>query len=178
MAELGTASSGDLREQQQAISAVMRAVARGQGLQPVMDEIIEAATRLCHGEYGSLHLLEGNELPALSHSGSSHHWDYDQEHAHLLDRTTMVGRAAVTRDVVHIPDIDADPEYAYSGPRTFRVGLGVPILFEDDLIGAMGIIRRSPEPFADEHIELVKTFADQAALAITNARLSTPSSIS
>ncbi len=136
-----------------------------------MDEIIEAATRLCHGEYGSLHLLEGNELPALSHSGSSHHWDYDQEHAHLLDRTTMVGRAAVTREVVHIRDIDADPEYAYSGPRTFRVGLGVPILFEDDLIGAMGIIRRSPEPFADEHIELVKTFADQAAIAITNARL-------
>ena len=136
-----------------------------------MDEIIEAATRLCHGEYGSLHLLEGNELPALSHSGSSHHWDYDQEHAHVLDRSTMVGRAAVTREVVHIPDIDADPEYAYSGPRTFRVGLGVPILFEDDLIGAMGIIRRSPEPFADEQIELVKTFADQAAIAITNARL-------
>ncbi len=136
-----------------------------------MDEIIEAATRLCHGEYGSLHLLEGNELPAVSHSGSSHHWDYDQEHAHVLDRKTMVGRAAVTREVVHIPDIEADAEYAYSGPRTFRVGLGVPILFEDDLIGAMGIIRRSPEPFADEQIELVKTFADQAAIAITNARL-------
>jgi GAF domain-containing protein len=171
VARVEAQTANDVREQQRATSAVMRAVARGQGLQPVMDEIIEAATRLCHGEYGSLHLLEGNELPALSHSGSSHHWDYDQEHAHLLDRTTMVGRAAVTREVVHIPDIGADPEYAYSGPRTFRVGLGVPILFEDDLIGAMGIIRRSPEPFADEQIELVKTFADQAAIAITNARL-------
>jgi len=136
-----------------------------------MNEIIEAATRLCNGEYGSLHLLEDNVLPALSHSGSFEHWDYDREHVHLLDRSTMVGRAAVAREVVHIRDIDADPEYAYTGPRTFRVGLGVPILFEDDLIGAMGIIRRAPEPFSEAEIELVQTFADEAAVVLKNARL-------
>ena len=151
MARVEAQTANDVREQQRATSAVMRAVARGQGLQPVMDEIIEAATRLCHGEYGSLHLLEGNELPALSHSGSSHHWDYDagacapaRPDDHGRPRCGDHGRSSTS------PTSSADPEYAYPGPRTFRVGLGVPILFEDDLIGAMGFIRRSPEPFADE----------------------------
>src|SRR6266545_4292108 len=165
------ADSAELGRQLEAVSRVSRAVARAGGLQSVLVEVIEAATRLCNGEYGSLHLLEGDVLPALSHSGSFEHWEYDKEHPHTLDRSTMVGRAAVTREVVHIPDVDTDPEYAYAGPRAFRVGLGVPILFEDELIGVMGIIRRSPEPFAEEHIELVQTFADQAAIAITNARL-------
>ncbi|HEX9416614.1 MAG TPA: GAF domain-containing protein [Gaiellaceae bacterium] len=161
-----------LREQQRAVSGVLRAVARSEGLQPVLDEVIEAATQLCDGEYGSLHLAEGDLFLAVSHSGSFAQWEYDKHHPHTLDRTTLVGRAALTRSPVHIPDVQADPEYAYSGPRTgLRAGLGVPILIEDDLIGAMSIIRKLPEPFADEDIKLVQTFADQAAIAIANARL-------
>jgi class 3 adenylate cyclase len=160
-----------LQEQQRAISSVLQAVARGGGLQPVLDEVIDAARRLCNGEYGSLHLLEGNMLPAVSRSGRFEHWEYDMEHPHTLDRTTIAGRTAVTRRIVHMPDVAADPEYAYAGPRGFRAALGVPILFEEDLIGVMGIIRVEPEPFTDEHIQLVQTFADQAAIAIANARL-------
>jgi class 3 adenylate cyclase len=161
-----------LREQQRAISSVLRAVARSEGLQPVLDEAIEAATQLCDGEYGSLHLTEGDLFLAVSHSGSFAQWEYDKEHPHTLDRTTLVGRAALTRSPVHIPDVQADPEYDYSGPRTgLRAGIGVPILLEDELIGAMSIIRKLPEPFGEEHIELVQTFADQVAIAIANARL-------
>ncbi len=162
----------DLRGQRRAVSSVLRAVARSEGLQPVLDEVIEAATQLCDGEYGSLHLAVGNFFPAVSCSGSFEQWEYDKEHPHTLDRTTIVGRAALARSPVHIPDVLADPEYSYSGPRTgFRAGLGVPILFEEELIGVMGIVRAEPESFTDEHIQLVQTFADQAAIAIANARL-------
>jgi class 3 adenylate cyclase len=151
---------------------VLRAVARSEGLQPVLDEVIEAATQLCDGEYGSLHLAKGNLLPAVSCSGSFEQWEYDKRHPHTLDRTTIVGRAALKRSPAHIPDVLADPEYFYAGPRTgFRAGLGVPILFEEELIGVMGIVRAEPGSFTDEHIQLVQTFADQAAIAIANARL-------
>jgi class 3 adenylate cyclase len=82
-----------------------------------------------------------------------------------------VGRAALTQRTVHIPDVLADSEYTYAGPRGFRAILGVPVLFEDELIGIIGVIRSEPEPFTEEHIQLVQTFADQAAIAIANARL-------
>src|SRR5204863_3875853 len=63
-------------------------------------------------------------------------------------------------------------EYEYSGPRIgYRSLVGVPILLEHELIGGMTITRRDPKPFSDEEIDLVKTFADQAAIAIANARL-------
>jgi adenylate cyclase len=77
----------------------------------------------------------------------------------------------VTRAVVHVPDVDADPEYTYTGPRHFRSGLHVPILLEDELIGVIGLVREEVGPFADEYVELLETFADQAAIAIANARL-------
>jgi len=78
----------------------------------------------------------------------------------------------VTRDIVHVPDVHLDKEYAYPGPRTgFRAGLGVPVLFEDELIGVLLIVRDDPEPFTDEQIKLLQTFADQVAVTIANARL-------
>jgi GAF domain-containing protein len=161
-----------LREQQRAISAVLRAVARSEGLQPVLDEVIAVTTRLCAGDYGVLFLLEGELLHAVSQRGSLETWEYDKNSPHRIDRTTVVGRAALARAPVHIPDILEDPEYSYAGPHTgFRAMLGVPILVEHDLIGAMAITRNVPGPFSDDQIELVKTFADQAAIAIANARL-------
>src|SRR5262249_17748027 len=92
-------------------------------------------------------------------------------HPHALDRSTGAGRAAVSHAPVHIPDIEADREYGYGGPRYFRALLGVPIEIEEDLIGVVVVVRRKPEPFSDDHIALVQTFADQVAIAITNARL-------
>jgi class 3 adenylate cyclase len=161
-----------LREQQRAVSLVLREVARSEGLQAVLDEVVAAATRLCAGNTGTLYVLEGDLLHALSRSGSLDTWQYDQNNPHGIDRTTVVGRAALTRSPAHIPDVLEDPEYTYAGPRVgYRALLGVPILFEDDLIGGMTITRRVAEPFSDDEIELVTTFADQAAIAIANARL-------
>jgi class 3 adenylate cyclase/putative methionine-R-sulfoxide reductase with GAF domain len=161
----------DLRAQQQAISGVLRAVARAAGLQPVLDEVVEACRRLCNADYGALWLLERGLLHLAVHEGSPEGAEYDRQHPHALDRTTAAGRAALARETIHIPDILADPEYVYPGPRFYRAMLGVPIIVEDELIGVVVLVRRDPQPFTDEHIALVETFADQAAIAITNARL-------
>src|SRR5437763_3099056 len=160
-----------LREQQQAISAVLRAVAQASGLQPVLDEVVESCRRLCDADHGALWLLEDGMLRSVSHHGEAEAARYDSQHPHPLDRSTAAGRTGLFREVVHIPDIEADPEYAYPGPRPYRSMLGVPIMVEDDLIGVVVLVRRVPQPFTDDHIALVRTFADQAAIALTNARL-------
>jgi class 3 adenylate cyclase/putative methionine-R-sulfoxide reductase with GAF domain len=162
----------DMREQQRAISGVLRAVARRAGLQPVLEEVAEACRRLCEADHGALWLLEGG----LLHVGAHHGWPegakYDLEHPHPVDRTTAAGRAALERKPVQIPDVLADPEYTYPGPRFFRSMLGVPIMVDDDLIGVVVVVRGDePKPFSADHVALVQTFADQAAIALTNARL-------
>jgi class 3 adenylate cyclase len=162
----------DLREQQRAISGVLRAVARSGGIQPVLDEVVEACERLCRADYGALYLLEQDHMHVAAHHTHAEGAEWDRQHPHALDRTTAAGRAAVTREPVHIPDIREDPEYSYGGPTEYyRSLIGVPIMVEDDLIGAVVLVRREPRPFTDDHIALVQTFADQAAIAIRNARL-------
>jgi class 3 adenylate cyclase len=165
-------SNERLREQQGAISSVLRTVVRSAELQPVLDEVSDAARRLCAGQYASLYLADGEGLQAVSGAGGLEAWEYDRSHPHAFDRTTFAGRAAVTRAIVHIPDILVDPEYLYPGPRAgYRAGLGVPVLFENELIGVLAIVRTEPEPFTEEQIQLVQTFADQVAITIANARL-------
>ena len=161
----------DVREQQSAISRVLRAVARSRGLQPVLDEVIEACQRLSKADQGALYLLQDGLLHTAAHHGLPEAVEYDTQHPHALDRTTAAGRAAVTREPVHIPDIEEDPEYTYAGPRLYRSVLSVPVIVEDELIGVALVVRQAPQRFSDEHIALVQTFADQAAIAIANARL-------
>jgi class 3 adenylate cyclase len=161
----------DVREQQRAISDVLRAVARSAGLEPVLDEIVEACRRLCHADYGALYLLEDGLLHVATHQGEPGSAEYDREHPHALDRTTGAGRTAVTGQPVHIPDVRDDPEYAYPGPYRYRALLGVPIKVEDELLGVVVLVRREPEAFSDAEIAPVQTFADQAAIALANARL-------
>ena len=162
----------DVRAQQRAISGVLRAVTRSAGLQPVLDEVVEACKRLCKADYGALYLLEHAHLHVAAHNTEAAGADWDRQHPHALDRTTAAGRAAVTLETVNIPDIRDDPEYSYGGPTEYyRSLIGVPIMVEDDLIGVVVLVRTEPEPFSDDHVTLVETFADQAAIAITNARL-------
>jgi GAF domain-containing protein len=171
-----------LRAERRAISDVLRAVARSKGLQPVLDEVVESATRLCDAEYGSLYLAEGDVFLGFSHfiasetrsiigTTAAEQWEKHDKRPHAQDRTSLVGRVSLAREVVHIPDFLADPEFSFPLVGGSRAGLGVPILAEDELIGVMALVRSVQEPFGDEDIELVKTFADQAAIAIANARL-------
>ena len=161
----------DLREQQRAVSEVLGAVAGAAGLQPVLDAVVEACRRLCGADDGALWLLEDGLLRNVAHGGEPAGRDYDAAHPHPVDRTTAAGRTALVRRPVHIPDIFEDPEYSYSGPRHFRSMLGVPIIVRGELLGVVVVVRREPRPFSDDHIALVGTFADQAAIALLNARL-------
>jgi class 3 adenylate cyclase len=164
----------NLREQRRAVGEVLRAVARSDGLQPVLDEIVEAAKRLCHGEHAQLYLAEGDLFRIFSESGDLQAaYEYAEEHPHARDRTTVIGRVALAGEPVQIPDVLADADYSFEAQRIvgYRALLGVPIVLDDELIGAIAVGRNVPGPFADEHVELVKTFADQAAIAIANAQL-------
>jgi len=164
----------NLREQQRALGAVLRAVARFEGLQPVLDELVRAATRLCQGEHGQLYLAEGDVFRIVSQSlDLNEAYDYGLEHPHPRDRTTVVGRVGLSGRVEQIPDVLVDADYTYGAQEIvgYRALLGVPIVLDNELIGVISVGRDKPGLFADEHVELVKTFADQAAVAIANARL-------
>jgi len=163
-----------LHDQRRAIADVLRAVASSQGLQRVLDEIVGAAKTLCHGDHSQLYLLEG-DLFRIHAQTEDPETDagFADARTHALDRTSIVGRTGLAREVVQIPDVLEDPEYAVGAQSTvgFRALLGVPIVLDRELIGAVTAGRNVPGPFTEEQVELVKTFADQAAIAIANVRL-------
>jgi class 3 adenylate cyclase len=158
-------------EQQRAISIVLHAVARSAGLQPVLDEIVESGRRLCAADSGALWLLEDGLLQSVAHQGGPDASAYDSRHPHAVDRTTAAGRTALLKEPVLIPDVELDPDYGYTGPRPYRAMLGVPVVVEVELIGVLVVVSSRPHAFDEPHIALLQTFADQAAIALANARL-------
>src|SRR4029453_428134 len=85
----------DVRDQQRAISGVLRAVARSAGLQPVLEEVAEACRRLCEADHGALWLLQDGPLPGGARQGEPGGAQYDLEHPHPVARTPAAGRAAI-----------------------------------------------------------------------------------
>jgi class 3 adenylate cyclase len=163
-----------LEDQQRALIHVLRAVARGEGLDSVLHALVEAAAGLCDAEYGEVHLVDGDLLRlAVGHGGPADLYEYERQHPHAVDRTTMTGRVALSRDVVHIPDVLEDPEYSWvpADEAGIRALLGAPILADGELVGAFNVVRSAARPFSAEQVELLRAFADQAAIAIANARL-------
>ena len=89
-------------------------------------------------------------------------------------RGSLVGRTALERSTVHLPDCLSDPEFTYQHHQrvgAFRSMLGVPLLRDGTPVGVFSLLRTAAKPFSDKQIELVETFADQAVIAIENARL-------
>jgi signal transduction histidine kinase len=164
-------------DQQTATSEVLKVISRSAfDLQPVLETLIENATKLCGADKGYIHRLHGDVYTiAVSYGASDEFKIFMKEHPiHASGRETLVGRVVLERRPVHIPDVLADPDYKWSEAQKaggYRTLLGVPMLREGMPIGVIVIWRERVEAFTDKQIALVTTFADQAVIAIENVRL-------
>ena len=163
-------------EYQTATGEVLNVISRSPNeLQPVLDAILQTAGRLCEAEYACFFKLQDGKYHVVgANKAEAAYVKYLSEHPISPDRASCVGRAAVERRTVHMPDCLADPEYKlheYQRVGKHRSMLGVPILRDGVPIAVIGLLRTVVKPFTPKQIELVTTFADQAMIAIENTRL-------
>ncbi len=163
-------------EYQTAISDVLGVISRSTfDLEPVLQSVIETAARLCQADHGSVFQLDGDVYRwRVGHGLDPVYQEIERTTAIPVDDKTLVGRVALAAEALHIEDAWTDAGY---GPKdAARIGntrtmLGVPLLRHGKPIGVIAMARERVELFSRKHIDLVTTFADQAMIAIENARL-------
>ncbi|MGE5103972.1 MAG: GAF domain-containing protein, partial [Betaproteobacteria bacterium] len=163
-------------EQQTAISEILRVISNSPGDdRPMLNAVAERALKLCDAAEAGIFFLEGDLLRFRAGVGTM---SIPEENAsYPLTPNLVIGRAALERRTINLPDVvpyldtdypDAKPNQAKYG---FRALLAVPLMRESRAIGAIALWRTEPKAFTDKQVALIKTFADQAAIAIENVRL-------
>jgi two-component system, NtrC family, sensor kinase len=174
------AKTGELAEalqQQTATAEVLKAISRSAfDLETVLTTLTVSAKSLCSAASGVIYRREGNLYRyAASHMDVDPAYRaHEQQVAIQAGRGTLIGRVALEKGAVQIADAWTDPEYEEKDEARLgnvRAMLGVPLMLSGEPIGAFALARREPMPFSQREVELVTTFADQAVIAIENARL-------
>jgi signal transduction histidine kinase len=161
-------------EQQTAISGILRVISNSpDDVQPVLNSVAEHAARICEAQYTEIFTVDGDALRIVAGFGEV---GRPVDEPFPLDRSTIAGRTVVDMEPIHVPDVQHAGNgfalgRAYGQKFGHRTILGVPLIREGRALGAITIRRTEVRPFEQKHIALLSTFADQAAIAIENARL-------
>jgi signal transduction histidine kinase len=163
-------------EYQTATAEVLNVISRSPSqVQPVLVAIAETAGRLCQAENTAIWLLAEDAFQLAAHTTSNVAFaKYLAENPLPTGSDSLAGRVVLARRTIHVPDVLTDPILS-ARPQFIRgktrTALGVPLLRDGTPSGVIVLTRPTVLPFTDKQIELVKTFADQAVIAIENARL-------
>ncbi|MSP40213.1 MAG: GAF domain-containing protein [Deltaproteobacteria bacterium] len=164
-------------EQQTATSEILGVISSSPtSLDPVFDTILSNITRLCESNIAHVALYDGEALTVVAQHGTTQEFAQFLQGPRRPSRETPTRLAALERRTIHVTDLLTAPEFSPPALEIYRkenarTVLSVPMLLKDRLVGVMTTWRREVRPFSDKQIDLVKTFAAQAVIAIENVRL-------